>query len=70
MKVIEVTVNANERLKVGLYVLDLSMDDNIFAMMTGTDTFIIVTSNESGMAWIKVNLPVVFDEEYSIKELK
>lgn len=70
MKVIEVTVSQSERLKVGPYILDLSMDDEIFAMMTGTDTFVVVTSNEFGMAWIMANLPVVFEEEYSIKDLK
>lgn len=70
MKVIEVTVSQSERLKVSPYILDLSMDDEIFAMMTGTDTFVVVTSNEFSMAWIEANLPVVFDEEYSIKELK
>lgn len=70
MKVIEVTVSQSERLKVSPYILDLSMDDEIFAMITGTDTFVVVTSNEFGMAWIEANLPVVFDEEYSIKELK
>ena len=70
MKVIEVTVSQSERLKVSPFILDLSMDDEIFAMMTGNDTFVVVTSNEFGMAWIEANLPVVFDEEYSIKELK
>jgi len=70
MKVIEVTVSQSERLKVGPYILDLCMDDDIFAMITGNDTFVVVTSNEFGMAWVKANLPVVFDEEYSIKELK
>ena len=70
MKVIEVTVSQSERLKVGPYILDLCMDDEIFAMMTGNDTFVVVTSNEFGMEWIKANLPVVFDEEYSIKDLK
>lgn len=70
MKVIEVTVSQSERLKVSPYILDLSMDDEIFAMITGTDTFVVVTSNEFSMAWIEANLPVVFDEEYSIKELK
>lgn len=70
MKVIQVRVNPSERLKIGPYILDLSMDDDIFAIMTEPDTFVVVTSNEFGMAWIEANLPVVFDEEYSIKELK
>lgn len=70
MKAIEVTVKASERMKADGFVNNLSNDDEIFAMMTGTDTFVVVTSNEFGMAWIKTNLPVVFDEEYSIKELK
>lgn len=70
MKAVEVTVKASERMKADSFVNDLGNDDEIFAMMTGTDTFVVVTSNEFGMAWIKANLPVVFDEEYSIKELK
>lgn len=70
MKAIEVTVKASERMKADGFVNNLSNDDEIFAMMTGTDTFVVVTSNEFGMAWIKTNLPVVFDEEYSIKDLK
>lgn len=70
MKVIQVTVKPSERLKVSSYILDLSMDDDIFAIMTEPDTFVIATTNEFGMAWVKTNLPVVFDEEYSIKELK
>lgn len=70
MKAIEVTVKASERMKADGFVNNLSNDDEIFAMMTETDTFVVVTSNEFGMAWIKTNLPVVFDEEYSIKDLK
>ena len=70
MKAVEVTVKASERMKADGFVNDLSNDDEIFAMMTGTDTFVVVTSNEFGMAWIKTNLPVVFDEEYTIKDLK
>ena len=70
MKAVEVTVKASERMKADSFVNDLSNDDEIFAMMTGTDTFVVVTSNEFGMAWIMANLPVVFEEEYSIKDLK
>ena len=70
MKAVEVTVKASERMKADRFVNDLSNDDEIFAMMTGTDTFVVVTSNEFGMAWVKTNLPVVFDEEYTIKDLK
>ena len=70
MKAVEVTVKASERMKADSFVNDLSNDDEIFAMMTGTDTFVVVTSNEFGMAWIMTNLPVVFEEEYSIKDLK
>ena len=70
MKAIEVTVKASERMKAAGFVNNLSNDDEIFAMMTGTDTFVVVTSNEFGMAWIMANLPVVFEEEYSIKDLK
>lgn len=70
MKAIEVTVKASERMKADGFVNNLSNDDEIFAMMTGTDTFVVVTSNEFGMAWIMANLPVVFEEEYSIKDLK
>lgn len=70
MKAVEVTVNPSERMKADSFVNDLRSEENIFAMMTGADTFLVVTSNESGMAWIKANLPVVFDEEYSIKDLK
>ena len=70
MKAIEVTVKASERMKASGFVNNLSNDDEIFAMMTGTDTFVVVTSNEFGMAWIMANLPVVFEEEYSIKDLK
>ena len=70
MKAIEVTVKASERMKADGFVNNLSNDDEIFAMMTGTDTFVVVTSNEFGMAWIMANLPVVFEEEFSIKELK
>jgi len=70
MKAVEVTVKASERMKADGFVNDLSNDDEIFAMMTGTDTFVVVTSNEFGMAWVKTNLPVVFDEEYTIKDLK
>ncbi len=70
MKAVEVTVKASERMKADSFVNDLSNDDEIFAMMTGTDTFVVVTSNEFGMAWVKTNLPVVFDEEYTIKDLK
>lgn len=70
MKAIEVTVKPSERMKADGFVNDLSNDDEIFAMMTGTDTFVVVTSNEFGMAWIETNLPVVFDEECTIKDLK
>ena len=70
MKAIEVTVKASERMKADGFVNNLSNDDEIFALMTGTDTFVVVTSNEFGMAWIMANLPVVFEEEYSIKDLK
>lgn len=70
MKVVEVTVKPSERMKADSFVNDLRSEENIFAMMTGADTFLVVTNNESGMAWIKANLPVVFDEEYSIKDLK
>ena len=70
MKAVEVTVKASERMKADSFVNDLSNDDEIFVMMTGTDTFVVVTSNEFGMAWVKTNLPVMFDEEYTIKDLK
>lgn len=69
MKAIKVTVDSKEWSKVNGFLQEVS-DDNIFAYQVDRTSFLMVTENEYGMAYLQTNLPVWFDEEVTIINLK
>lgn len=69
MKAIKVTVNLREWSKIGDFLRDVS-DENIFTYQVDSTTFLAVTENEYGMAFLRSLLEVWFEEELIINDLK
>lgn len=68
MKAIKVTVDLREWSKIGDFLRDV-MNENIFAYQVDSTSFLVVTENEYGMAFLRSLLEVWFEEELIINDL-
>lgn len=69
MKAIKVTVDLREWSKIYDFLRDV-VDENIFAYQIDSTSFLVVTENEYGMAFLQSCLEVWFEEEVSIIKLR
>lgn len=69
MKAIKVTVDLREWSKIYDFLRDV-VDENIFAYQIDSTSFLVVTENEYGMAFLQSCLEVWFEEEVSITKLR
>lgn len=69
MKAIKVTVDLREWSKIVDFLRDI-VDENIFAYQVDSTSFLVVTENECGMAFLRSHLEVWFEEEVSIIKLR
>lgn len=69
MKAIKVTVDLREWSKIVDFLRDI-VDENIFAYQVGSTSFLVVTENECGMAFLRSHMEVWFEEEVSIIKLR
>lgn len=69
MKAIKVTVDLREWSKIYDFLRDV-VDENIFAYQIDSTSFLVVTENECGMAFLQSSLEVWFEEEVSIIKLR
>lgn len=69
MKAIKVTVDLREWSKIYDFLRDV-VDENIFAYQIDSTSFLVVTENEYGMAFLQSCLEVWFEEKVSIIKLR